>query len=113
MQGSAMIVVDHSGKCAAAYAYDEFGTDLYGNQGQFQPFGYTGYQKDAVAGTYYAQAREYDAWAGRFVSEDIIKGSTAYPKTVTKRREKYQSKLHMGWRGFVHGRQRKKLLLPK
>ena len=82
MQGSAMSVVDHRGACVAAYAYDEFGTDLYGNQGQFQPFGYTGYQKDAVAGTYYAQAREYDAWAGRFVSEDVIKGNVAYPKTL-------------------------------
>ena len=67
---------------AAFYRYDEFGGDLSGNQLQFQPFGYTGYQKDMTAGTYYAQAREYDAWSGRFISEDIIKGSAAYPETL-------------------------------
>ena len=65
-----------------SYRYDEFGTDPSGNQGQLQPFGYTGYQRDTVAGTYYAQAREYDAWSGRFTSEDVVKGSVAYPETL-------------------------------
>ena len=41
------------------YGYDEFGADLFGNQGETQPFGYTGYQPDRTAGTSYAQAREY------------------------------------------------------
>ena len=48
------------------YGYDEFGQDLYRNQGQIQPFGYTGYQSDRIAETYYAQAREYRAELGRF-----------------------------------------------
>ena len=65
-----------------SYRYDEFGTDPSGNQGQLQPFGYTGYQRDIVAGTYYAQAREYDAWSGRFTSEDVVKGSVTYPETL-------------------------------
>ena len=77
-----MRLTDHGGETEAFYRYDEFGTDLLGNQGQFQPFGYTGYQKDMTAGTYYAQAREYDAWSGRFTGEDIIKGSAAYPETL-------------------------------
>ena len=48
------------------YGYDEFGQDLYRNPGQIQPFGYTGYQSDRIAETYYAQAREYRAELGRF-----------------------------------------------
>ena len=55
------------------YGYDEFGQNLYRNQGQIQPFGYTGYQSDRIAGTYYAQAREYRAELGRFAAEDLIK----------------------------------------
>ncbi|WP_416386582.1 RHS repeat-associated core domain-containing protein [Aequitasia blattaphilus] len=39
-----------------------------------QPFTYTGYQKDSIAGTYYAQVREYLPQVGRFISEDIVKG---------------------------------------
>lgn len=31
-----------------SYGYDEFGQDLYGNQGKAQPFGFTGYQSDEI-----------------------------------------------------------------
>ena len=66
------------------YEYDEFGVEMINshNQGQgqnqtsinfMQPFTYTGYQKDNVANTYYAQARENQAGVGRFVSKDIDK----------------------------------------
>jgi RHS repeat-associated protein len=82
MQGSAMRLLNHGGEDVISYRYDEFGTDLLGNQGQFQPFAYTGYQRDIVTGTYYAQAREYDAWSGRFTGEDGIKGSVTYPETL-------------------------------
>ncbi len=37
------------------------------------PFGYTGYRYDNVAGTYFAQAREYVPRIGRFVGEDKVK----------------------------------------
>ncbi len=82
LSGSVMRLSGNGRDSAASYRYDEFGKDLSGNQGQFQPFGYTGYQRDAVAGTYYAQAREYDAGSGRFTSEDVVKGSAAYPETL-------------------------------
>ncbi len=64
------------------YGYDEFGRDLYemeeedsskrrySRQGEKQPFGYTGYRYDPVSGTYFAQAREYMARCGRFISKD-------------------------------------------
>ncbi len=82
LSGSVMRLSGNGRDSAASYRYDEFGKDLSGNQGQFQPFGYTGYQRDAVAGTYYAQAREYDAGSGRFTSEDVVKGNAVYPETL-------------------------------
>ena len=47
-----------------------------------QSFGFTGYQMDGAGGLYFAQARRYDAGAGRFISEDLIKGHTAVPYTM-------------------------------
>ena len=51
-----------------AYSYDEFG---FAENNSTQPFSFTGYQTDEVAGTLYAQAREYAPQIGRFTSEDI------------------------------------------
>lgn len=45
---------------------------MYGNQGKGQPFEYIGYQHDTVAGTYFAQAREYRADVGRFLMESFV-----------------------------------------
>ena len=60
------------------YAFDEFGTNMFDedvdeHEKSLQPFGYTGYQMDEVSGLYFAQARRYDAWNGRFVSKDSDK----------------------------------------
>ncbi len=66
------------------YGYDEFGADLFGNQGETQPFGYTGYQPDRIAGTSYAQAREYLPWVGRFAGRDLIKGFAELPFTLNE-----------------------------
>lgn len=74
--GSPMSVINQLGELEEAYAYDEFGQE-YGNiidaRNRFQPLSYTGYQKEAVGDTYFAQARRYDASIGRFMSEDKIK----------------------------------------
>jgi len=71
------------------YSYDEFGQELHHKQGTnsqcasaVNPFTYTGYQRDSIANTYYAQAREYKPEVGRFTGEDIIKGSIVYPDTI-------------------------------
>mgnify|MGYP002233702191 CR=1 FL=1 len=61
-----------------------FGEDLYGNQGVLQVFGYTGYQRDNVAGTYYAQAREYQAEVGRFAGQDLIAGFMDMPLSMNR-----------------------------
>ena len=80
--GSPIRLMDETGNLTETYGYDEFGQDLYGNQGIIQPFGYTGYQADPVAGTYFAQAREYRPEEGRFGGEDIIKGTIVAPYTL-------------------------------
>ena len=80
--GSTIRLLEKEGKSQTIYGYDEFGKDTYGTQGQVQPFGYTGYRYDAVAETYFAQAREYVPGVGRFGGEDWIKGSIGYPTSL-------------------------------
>lgn len=69
--GSAVRLVGMGKTQQTVYGYDEFGRDLYGTQGEMQPFGYTGYQRDDIANTYYAQAREYLPKVGRFKGKDF------------------------------------------
>lgn len=71
--GSPIRLADEEGNLQETYGYDEFGQDLYHNQGQVQPFGYTGYQMENIAGTYFAQAREYIPSIGKFASRDLDK----------------------------------------
>ena len=82
--GSPLRIADERGTIQESYGYGAFGEDLYGNQGKMQPFGYTGYRRDKVAGTYYAQVREYQADAGRFSSQDIIGGFSENPETLNR-----------------------------
>ena len=79
--GSPIRFADAEGNLTETYGYGVFGEDLYQNQGKVQPFGYTGYQKDEVAGTYFAQAREYLPEVRRFAGEDIIRGVRIKPFT--------------------------------
>ena len=72
------------GKRQTLYGYDEFGNDRYGNQGELQPFGYTGYRRDRTAGSYFAQAREYLPEVGRFMGRDLIKGLADFPFTLNE-----------------------------
>ncbi len=69
--GSPVRLVQSGGKRQTLYGYDEFGNDRYGNQGELQPFGYTGYQRDRTAGSYFAQAREYLPEVGRFMGRAL------------------------------------------
>lgn len=78
--GSPMHLLDEEGRSKASYGYGEYGEEkqFFGDAG-FQPFGYTGYQKEEAGGLYYTQARRYDADTGRFISEDKIKGFITMP----------------------------------
>ena len=82
--GSPVRLIQSGGKRQTLYGYDEFGNDRYGNQGELQPFGYTGYQRDRTAGSYFAQAREYLPEVGRFMGRDLIKGLADFPFTLNE-----------------------------
>ncbi len=82
--GSAVRLTELRSGRQTLYGYDEFGADLFGNQGETQPFGYTGYQPDRIAGTSYAQAREYLPLVGRFAGRDLIKGFAGLPFTLNE-----------------------------
>ena len=79
--GSPIRLLNNQGEMLETYAYTEFGEELY-DMGVTQPFTYTGYQKDELAGTYFAQAREYNPALGRFMAEDIIRGTVPYPQSL-------------------------------
>ena len=82
--GSPLRIEDSAGNLRESYGYGAFGEDLYQNQGEIQPFGYTGYQRDEIAGTYYAQAREYLAENGRFAGQDLIVGFMDLPFSMNR-----------------------------
>ena len=82
--GSTIRLLEQGEESQTIYGYDEFGEDTYCTQGHLQPFGYTGYRYDSVAGTYFAQAREYVAGVGRFAGEDWIKGEIYYPTSLNQ-----------------------------
>lgn len=82
--GSPLRLEDSAGTIKESYGYGAFGEDLYQNQGEMQPFGYTGYQRDEIAGTYYAQAREYLAESGRFAGQDLIAGFMDLPFSMNR-----------------------------
>jgi RHS repeat-associated protein len=69
-QGSITRFAGGDGK-SELYGYDEFGNMQYGTPNPTQPFGFTGYQHDPIAGTWFAQSREYDAKTGRFTAKDL------------------------------------------
>jgi RHS repeat-associated protein len=91
--GSISRLIGINDKQQIIYGYDEFGQDLYKNQGEVQPFGYTGYQSDSIANTYFAQAREYLPGIGRFAGEDAIKGWRNAPITFNLYSYTYSSPL--------------------
>ena len=82
--GSPLRIEDSAGTIKESYGYGAFGEDLYQNQGERQPFGYTGYQRDEIAGTYYAQAREYLEENGRFAGQDLIAGFLDMPFSMNR-----------------------------
>ena len=84
--GSPVRLADGTGRSEEVYGFDEFGNDIRTGKDIFrdsmQSFGFTGYQMDGAGGLYFAQARRYDVGAGRFISEDFLKGHTAVPYTM-------------------------------
>ena len=53
-----------------AQGYDAFGVPMVNAPRNRQPFGFTGYEAEAMSGLYFAQARYYMPGAGRFSARD-------------------------------------------
>ena len=70
-----------------AYAYDEFGipeaTKLPRITGELY-LGFTGYMRDDISDTLFAQAREYMPEIGRFMGRDILKGRVEQPRSLNE-----------------------------
>lgn len=84
--GSPLRLISEAGGISAAAGYDEFGRMSAGSEAmlEMQPFGFTGYRVDNVAGTYFAQAREYIPEQGRFAAEDRINGNIWLPLSCNR-----------------------------
>jgi RHS repeat-associated protein len=92
--GTGMYLTGTDGIATSTYAYDEFGRNLnpftgkrekpsYTKHGNLiQPLVFTGYQNDEMTDSYFAQARYYNSDAGRFVSEDKVRGFIDKPDTI-------------------------------
>ena len=76
-----------------SFGYDEFGvpdianmseeTKIQGVTGEL-PLGFTGYMRDDISDTLFAQAREYMPEIGRFMGRDILKGRVEQPRSLNE-----------------------------
>lgn len=81
------------GNAESAFMYDEFGvpeaskmseaTKINGVTGKL-PLGFTGYMRDDISDTLFAQAREYMPEIGRFMGRDILKGRVEQPRSLNE-----------------------------
>ena len=75
------------GNTESASMYDEFGmpeaTKLPEIAGEL-PLGFTGYMRDDISDTLFAQAREYMPEIGRFMGRDILKGRAEQPRSLNE-----------------------------
>ena len=82
-----------AGASEHAFGYDEFGmpevvkipetTKLPEIAGEL-PLGFTGYMRDDISDTLFAQAREYMPEIGRFMGRDILKGRVEQPRSLNE-----------------------------
>ncbi|WP_455052670.1 RHS repeat-associated core domain-containing protein [Mogibacterium sp.] len=81
------------GNTESASIYDEFGmpevvktpeTTKLPEIADELPLGFTGYMRDDISDTLFAQAREYMPEIGRFMGRDIIKGRVEQPRSLNE-----------------------------
>ena len=71
-----------TGAVQARYQYDAWGNFRNTVGTSFNPFGFTGHERDDETGLYYARARFYDPEIGRFLSEDPFEGVATDPPSL-------------------------------
>lgn len=79
--GSVLRSTDQQNRSYAAN-YDEFGEILSKSKEMPATFGYNGFLFDPVAGTYFAQARQYRSYTGTFDAMDRFGGDITMPETI-------------------------------
>ena len=76
-----------AGSSEHAFGYDEFGVPEASNMpeptGELH-LGFTGYMRDDISDTLFAQAREYMPEIGRFMGRDILKGRVEQPRSLNE-----------------------------
>jgi RHS repeat-associated protein len=72
-RGTVLGLAEDGGNVVQEYTYDEFGALLSeSNPSLYQPFSYTGRERDLESGLHNYRARFYDAGNGRFLSPDPL-----------------------------------------
>ena len=76
-----------TGASEHSFGYDEFGVSEASKipepTGEL-PLGFTGYMRDDISDTLFAQAREYMPEIGRFMGRDILKGRVEQPRSLNE-----------------------------
>ena len=75
-------ITDTSGAVTSRYTWDTWGKLQQQTGISQQPFGFTGYQRDAQTGLHYAQQRYYDSEIGRFNRHDPFRGEINTPLSL-------------------------------
>lgn len=82
--GSPLEAISSDGSSLGAVGYDEFGRMTGGDPSALSGIGFAAYGLDPVAGTLFAEAREYDPLTGRFAARDRHAGMGGVPQTLNK-----------------------------
>lgn len=80
--GSAVNLTTPGGTLQARYQYDAWGNFRSQAGSSFNPFGFTGHERDDETGLYYFKARFYDPDTGRFLSQDPFLGEVNTPPSL-------------------------------
>jgi RHS repeat-associated protein len=80
--GSVVDLTKPDGALSARYQYDAWGNPRGGAGASFNPFGFTGHERDDETGLYYAKARYYDPELGLWLTEDPFQGEIDTPPSL-------------------------------
>jgi RHS repeat-associated protein len=80
--GTTVAITNTDGSIQNRMDYDVWGNLNQETATSQSPFGFTGYIKDDETNLYYANARYYDSFTGRFLREDPLFGNTNEPPSL-------------------------------
>jgi len=80
--GTNVAITNQDGSIQNRMDYDVWGNLNQETASSDSPFGFTGYIKDEDTDLYYANARYYDSFTGRFLREDSLNGDVNTPPSL-------------------------------